>query len=119
MENKELITIEYDNDDYGQWYMVNGCKIPFPYHSKTNREGIAKGKASLICEAFNVFNETNLTPLEMKERIEELEAKVGKYLGCLNTVEASLKLKNSLSNTPSNTINRVLIEIKDTKNNID
>jgi hypothetical protein len=32
-----------------------------------------KANAELICEAFNVANETGLSPRQMKERIKELE----------------------------------------------
>jgi len=73
MENKELITKgKVLQDKNGVYNELNDClAIAVSWYIRDNSQAVAN--ASLICEAFNVFNETNLTPLEMKERIEELK----------------------------------------------
>jgi len=79
MENKELITKgkEFHVVEYAGNFQLQRSPFYEDYIDLFDSDDVgydvAKANASLICEAFNVFNETNLTPLEMKERIEELE----------------------------------------------
>ena len=70
----EKIEVEYDNNEYGQSYLVDGVKIEFRYNDKKG-EVVAKQKAELIAESFNVLHDSGYTPSELlAQRNELLEA---------------------------------------------
>lgn len=43
-------------------------------------DGEAEANASLIAEAFNVTNESGLTPRQLMEKVKSLEAIISKYI---------------------------------------
>lgn len=84
-----MIEVKYDNADErsgGQWYEIGPAVIRFPYNASSEVCEQAKRDAELIAEAFNVREETGLTPRQLVEQrakmIVALEAVDNTDFGC-------------------------------------
>jgi hypothetical protein len=64
--------IEVGSDDAEKWPIDSKwiCQVNCVHPEEIEEN---KANAELICEAFNVAQETGLSPIQMKERIKELE----------------------------------------------
>ena len=81
----------------GQIFDNGGLVIANCYSSFRGIKTI-KANANLIAEAFNVANETGMTPKELQERIKELEYVLDKLLN------SHFRLSGGINNTPVETL---------------
>lgn len=100
---KEFKAFDFSNGGFTSvWIEFDGVKIA-SFESNPNIFERAKKVSSLCVESLNIKSETGLSPIQMKERIEELEDYLNELFGSIefgskeNIIETKESIENALN----------------------